>query len=108
MTPRERLPSRRRSTIIDTIFRGAAYSVVFSRFSDGRVAELFVEPHKIGSHAAEDSRDLGFVISLALQHGLPLAAMRAAVSRVEGGLPASLSGHVIDCLASCATQGHES
>lgn len=98
MMPREQLPNRRRSETIDTVFRDAHYAIVFSRFTDGRIGEVFIEPRKVGSDAAEDSRDVGIVLSLALQFGVPLATIRRAMSRVHGGLPASLSGHIADCL----------
>jgi hypothetical protein len=70
-----------------------------SRFEDGNIAEAFVEPRTVASDGAEDSRDVGIIISIALQSGVPLETMRSAVSRVEQGRPSSLTGYVLDTLA---------
>src|SRR5689334_12459080 len=96
---RARLPNRRPCEIIDTEFRRRRYSILIGRFDDGSIAEAFVEPHKVGSDGAEDSRDVGIIVSIALQHGAPVETMRSAVSRVEQGRPSSLTGHLLDLLA---------
>lgn len=93
------LPNRRAVEIIETQFRRARYSILIGRLSDGSVGEVFVEPRKVASDSAEDSRDIGIVVSIALQCGTPLETMRAAVSRVEQGRPSSLTGHVLDLIA---------
>jgi hypothetical protein len=98
MSRRERLPNRRRCEIVATEFRGRQFAILIGRFADGAIAEVFVEPRRVGSDGAEDSRDVGIVLSLALQFGVPLESMRAAVSRAEGR-PTSLTGHVLDVLA---------
>ena len=95
---RVRLPNRRRCEIIDTEFRGRSYAVVTGRAS-GAVAEVFVEPAKVSTDGSEDARDVGILISIALQCGVPLDTLRTAVSRVEQGRPSTLSGHVLDLIA---------
>ena len=104
MTLSARLANRRNSEIIDTAFRGKQYAITFSRFPDGLIGEVFIDPAKVASDAAEDSRDTGIILSIALQHGVPLACMRAAVSRVEQDRPASLAGHVLDVLAEASDE----
>ena len=102
---RSRLPNRRPCEILDFTFRGKAYTLLVGRFVDGRIAEAFVEPMKVASDVAEDSRDAGIILSLALQSGVPLETMRSAVSRVDGGRPGSLTGHVLDILAAGVAAG---
>jgi len=99
MSERRRLPNRRPVEIIDTEFRRRRYAVLIGRFEDGTVAECFCEPAKVGNDGAEDSRDCGILVSLALQHGVPIETMQSAVSRIEQGRPASLTGHLVDLLA---------
>jgi len=96
---RRRLPNRRPVEIIDTEFRRRRYAVLIGRFDDGTIAETFVEPTKVGSDGAEDSRDVGIILSIALQSGVDVEAMRSAVSRIEQGRPSSLTGHVLDLIA---------
>jgi hypothetical protein len=96
---RARLPNRRPCEILDIQFRGARYSLLIGRFEDGTIGEVFAEPRKVASDGAEDSRDVGIIISIALQNGVPLESMRAAVSRIEQGRPSSLTGYVLDTLA---------
>jgi hypothetical protein len=98
MNRRERLPNRRRCEVVETEFRGRQFAILIGRFNDGSIAEVFVEPRKVGSDGAEDSRDCGILLSIALQHGVPLESMRLSVSRAEGKAT-SLSGHVLDVLA---------
>lgn len=95
---RRRLPNRRLNEVFDTEFRGRPYRLAITRWPDGGIAEVFVDPAKVASDAAEDSRDVGLVLSISLQHDVPIGALRACVSR-EQGHPTSLSGHVIDLLA---------
>jgi hypothetical protein len=95
---RQRLPNRRNNEILDTRFRGQCFRIAFTRWQDGGIAEVFVDPYKVASDAAEDSRDVGLVLSVGLQHNVPIEAMRGSVSR-ECDLPTSLSGHILDLLA---------
>ena len=96
---RARLSNRRNSEIIDTTFRGKSYAVTFARFPDGLIGKVFIDPARVARDVAEDSRDTGIILSIALQHGVPLACMRAAVSRVEQDKPLSLASHVPDLVA---------
>jgi ribonucleoside-diphosphate reductase alpha chain len=95
---RLRLPNRRSSSTVATRFRGADFAITFSKFCDGRVAEVFVDPHRIGSDLAEAARDVGIVISLALQSGVSLDDLRHSISRAHG-TPTSIAGHVLDLVA---------
>ena len=96
---RNRPPNRRNSELLDTIFRGCRYTISISRFANGALAEVFVDPARAGSNSAADANDAAILISLSLQHGVPLEALRHSISRVEGGKPASIVGRLLDTLA---------
>ncbi len=93
---RHRLPNRRAGETIGFEFRGAAYSATVSYFSDGKLAELFID-------AADDARDAAVCLSLALQFGTPASAIRAALTREANGTPAGILGAALDAIAAeCA------
>lgn len=104
---RERLPDRRTSEVLtidhpehleDARWRVA---VTLSRFPDGRPAEVFVHAlYGSGSLVEADARDAAVVLSIALQYGVPLEPIRAALTRHEDGRPCGLMGAVVDALAS--------
>jgi hypothetical protein len=95
---RVRLPNRRPGETIGFEFRGAAYSATFSCFSDGRLAELFIDAAKPSNDAADDARDAAVAMSIALQHGTPLEAIRAALTRDGAGRPAGVLGAALDAI----------
>ena len=101
---RQRLPNWRPCEIIGLTFRGARYSLLIGRFQDSSVAEAFVKPRKVAGDHAEDSRDVGIIISTALQSGVPLDTMCTDISHVwrAHDSPTCLMGHVLDPLASKA------
>jgi hypothetical protein len=104
---RRRLANRRINEVFDTEFRGQAFRIAFTRWPDGGIGEVFVDPAKTSSDAAEDSRDVGLVLSVSLQHSVPIEALRASVSR-ERDYPTSLSGHILDLLAAeCGGGAHD-
>jgi hypothetical protein len=96
---RETLPSRRAGEIVDFEFRSSAYTATLSRFSDGRLAELFIDAAKPSNDAADDARDAAVCLSLALQFGTPEAAIRAALTRDSAGRPAGVLGAALDAIA---------
>src|SRR5262249_46064162 len=57
------------------------YIASFSRFDDGRVAEIFLQDHKPGSQSDSNARDSTIAASLALQYGCPLDVLRRALLR---------------------------
>jgi hypothetical protein len=96
---RIRLPNRRPGETIGFEFRGAAYTATFSRFPDGRLAELFIDAAKPSNDAADDARDAAVAMSIALQHGTPLEAIRAALTRDGVGRPAGILGAALGAIA---------
>jgi hypothetical protein len=102
---RKRLHNRRQYELIYSPFRGCHYILTLSRFPTGDVAEIFVCPGRPGSDAAADANDAAIVISLSVQHGMPLEALRRSISRIEGNEAASTAGAVPDILAAERERG---
>ncbi len=95
---RARLDNRRAGETVSFEFRGAAYSATFSRFPDGRLAELFIDAARQSNDAADDARDAAVCLSLALQFGTPEAAIRAALTRDGVGRPAGILGAALGAI----------
>jgi ribonucleoside-diphosphate reductase alpha chain len=96
---RRRLPNRRASTSITFEVNGLAYTVTYSRFSDGRVGEVFLQNHRTNSGADVNAHDSGVAASLALQHGADLDSMRKALCRDSSGRASGPLGAALDLIA---------
>lgn len=99
MTTRERLSNRRASETVEITAGGLNYRATVSRFGDGRVAEIFISNHKVGSQADTAAKDSAVVCSIALQYGVPLEVIRKALMRDGQGRPNGPLGVVLDLLA---------
>ena len=53
---------------------------MISKFSDGRIAEIFIDAAKPGSAIAEFANDAAVLASLLLQHGVTAAEIRHSIS----------------------------
>jgi ribonucleoside-diphosphate reductase alpha chain len=104
MSARKRLSNRRASETFELMAAGLSYRATVSRFDDGRVAEVFLSNHKVGSHADTAARDSAVVCSLALQFGVPLETIRRALMRDSHGRPNGPLGVVLDLLATEAPE----
>ena len=102
MTSRERLPNRRWSETFTLEHYGLHYAASFSRFDDGRVAEVFLQDHKPASQSDANARDSAIAASLALQFGCPLDVLRRALLRDAQGHASTPLGVALDIVA-----GHE-
>jgi hypothetical protein len=80
MTSRERLPNRRASTRFAIQHDGATYLVTLTRFSDGRIAELFIDAAKPDSALAIHVNDAAVLASLLLQHGVTAAVIKHSLA----------------------------
>lgn len=80
MSARERLPNRRASERFTVDYDGARYTATLSKFSDGRVAEIFLDAAKPDSGLAVHANDAAVLASLLLQHGVPAATIRHSIS----------------------------
>jgi hypothetical protein len=96
---RQRLPNRRGSTSFCFEHRGLGYSCSYSRFADGRIAELFITNHKVASAVDVDARDAAIILSFALQHGADISAIGKALCRDPRGNPSGVMGAALDLLA---------
>lgn len=99
MTARRHLPNCRLHESQNFWFRGKTYTLGVGRYEDGRLAEVFIDCSKVASESAHDARDAAVCLSIALQHGVPVDAIRAAVTREEDGSPSGIIGYVLDLLA---------
>jgi hypothetical protein len=96
---RERLPFRRRSENFDIEVNGRRYRCSYSRFPDGRIAELFLSNNKSGSDSDCAARDSAVVASIALQHGVSVDVIRRALMRDSQERPNGPLGVALDLLA---------
>ena len=96
---RERLANRRASETFSFRCNGMPYSATVSRFSDGRLTEIFISNGKAGSDADAAARDSGIVCSIALQFGAPVETIRRALLRNSRGVASSPLGIALDSLA---------
>ena len=101
---RQRLPYRR-AAITETIIIGnltIAGSIGFGE--TGTPQEIFLSGAKDGSGMAAILEDASVVISVALQHGIPAAALAKSIARIPESLdgaavkPASPIGAALDLL----------
>jgi hypothetical protein len=78
---RERLPNRRASETFNFQVEKLCYCATVSRFADGRLGEIFIGNHKVGSQSSANATDAAVAASLALQHGCTLDLLRRALLR---------------------------
>ena len=96
---RERLRNRRRSETFALELHGLRYLASFSRFDDGRVAEVFLQSLKPASQSDSNARDSAIAASLALQYGCPLDVLRRALLRDAQGRASTPLGRALDIIA---------
>ena len=95
---RVRLPDRRPHELRDFQFRGHRYTIGVGKYDDGTLAEIFIDCDKASSPVADDGRDAAICLSIALQHGVDPAVIRAAVTREENGSPSGIVGAALDLI----------
>ena len=95
---RQRLPDRRLSESFGFTCGGMAYVATVSRFDDGRLAEIFLTNHKVGSAAETAARDSAVVASIAMQHGVDVDTLRRALLRDAHGQPSGPLGVALDLI----------
>lgn len=106
MTERRILPQRRFNETIDLRHRtetgDVAYAVTvgFAEIAPPFLTplEVFISAPKVGSATEGIARDGAVLLSLALQHGVPLATIQGAITRDASGAPSSAIGAVVDLL----------
>jgi hypothetical protein len=84
---RQRLPDRRANESFSFEVGGLPFTATVSRFTDGRVGEIFIENHKADSTAGIMASDAAIAASLAMQFGCPAETLRQALCRDPRGRP---------------------
>lgn len=92
------LPQRRASESFAIEHQSKRATVTIGYFPDGSIGEVFITSPKIGSDFEAIARDGAVLISLAIQHRVPLHIMRHAITREEDGSASTILGAVIDKL----------
>jgi len=95
----KRLPNRRASESSAFIWNGMDFTATVSRFTDGRLAEIFLSNGKIGGVADATARDSAVVCSLALQHGVPVETIQHALLRDGQGVASARLECALDLIA---------
>jgi hypothetical protein len=99
MSPmRQRLPGRRGSESFGFECNGLRYTATVSFFPDGRLAEIFLNNSRSGSHSDSAAKDSAVVCSIALQYGIPVDVIRHALLRDSRGAASSPLGAALDLL----------
>jgi hypothetical protein len=99
-TVRRCLPNRRQHELIDFEYEGHRYTGGIGRFPDGRLGELFVNTSGRAEGMIEVlARDSAVLASLALQHGVDLAALRHAILRDPHGEASGPIGRLLDLVS---------
>lgn len=96
---RQRLPNRRLAETFELEVAGLRYTCTVGRFSDGRLAEVFLSNHKSNSAADTSARDSAIVFSIAVQCGADPEAIRRALSRNSQGHASGPLGSALDLIA---------
>lgn len=99
---RESLPHRRANETFKVEWGEPArpYSILVTvgYYPDGRAAEVFVAGTKTGEGWDLMAREAAILLSLALQHGVPLDTIMHAISRDFDGKPTTMIGALVDQL----------
>lgn len=89
---RQRLPARRESPAFSFKHNELPYTAQFSKAENGDLMELFLNAGKEGTAADTLGRECAVILSLALQHGTPLATIIDALPKLSNGSPAGPIG----------------
>jgi hypothetical protein len=93
------LPNRRSCESLSFVHAGMNHVASIARYSDGRLAEIFITNHKVGSDTDAAAKDSAVVCSIALQHGIEVETIRRALLRDSRGIPSSPLGTALDIIA---------
>jgi hypothetical protein len=95
---RRRLANRRVSESFNSRCNDLGYTCTFSRFPTGEIGELFLNNHRVNSHADVNARDAAVIFSLAAQHGVPVETIRKALMRNTDGTASGPLGTALDLI----------
>jgi len=92
--PRTKLPNRRPTETFDFWYGSNRYHVSYLGY-DGHLYEVFARGAKVGSETDSALASVTAMLSIALQHGVPLEEIDHTTSKLDDGSPADLFGAVI-------------
>lgn len=95
---REMLPNKRRSETFSVEVNNMHMMMTVGYYPDGRPGEVFVSNIKSGTTADAMFRDAAIILSVALQHGVPMDVLWHATSRDEDDAPESFIGALLQKL----------
>jgi hypothetical protein len=99
MTTRQTLPNRRSCETVEFDHGGIRYVASVGRFpNSGAISEIFMHGGKTGSAAEIAAHDGAIILSLALQFGTPISAIRHALMKLHDGTAAGPIGKLLDIL----------
>lgn len=80
---RERLPDRRHSWTQKLVVSGTTTYVTCGEFADGRLGEIFLDVAKCGSMIRAVLATSAKLVSVSLQHGVPLETVLDMLSELD-------------------------
>jgi hypothetical protein len=98
MSDRATLPNRRAAETFEVKHGSHAVTVTLGYYSNGQLGEVFVTDPKVGSSMEAIARDAAVILSIAVQHRVPLETIRHAITREQDGTASSIIGAVVDQL----------
>ncbi len=85
----------------------SVFTVGFSRFPDGRPAEIFLNVAPSGGELEKSIRDAAIVVSFALQHGASLDQLVEAVTHESDGDASSILGQALTLVRAAIEAGDD-
>lgn len=101
MTVRQRLPNRRPSDTVKirSVHQDRTLHLTLGYYPRTfKLGELFIHGAKVGSHMDAMLSEFATLLSIALQHGMPLEDFAANVQREPDGRPCSVLGEITDSI----------
>ena len=97
---RDPLPLRRRSETFEVDFGGlrSKNTISIGYYADGRIGEVFINSGKSGETTEAIARDSAIILSMALQHGVPIETIGHAITRDGQNMPMTIVGVIVDLL----------
>jgi hypothetical protein len=97
--PRNILPQRRCAETFEFEHWGLRYLATVGYYADHvSIGEVFLVAGKSGEQMETLTRDSAVLLSIAIQHGTPIEAMRGAVMRDRDGSPSGPIGRLLDLI----------
>jgi hypothetical protein len=95
---RQHLPNRRHHEVFDFYHWGRKFIAGIGRATNYDIREIWINSGRSGEQMETLARDCAVLISLGLQHGVPLSTMRRACMRNLDGSPTGPVGALLDLI----------